>query len=877
MPLSISLIPRRMTTRHRTRKALRAIILSLLFTAFAISAPAQAEPTVTIQPDSGPVESALFTILIEGLDANAVYSVEFVFQGAVVYSSEEQSDERGNITFPAGSTAGDLPGIYTVQVRRKGQTLASAEFELTAIDADEALPGTVTITPPSAPIGSMHVIRVSGLAAHSRYTIEIAAAASQQVAYRRARSSDRDGLIEIEVFAEAGDALGYQAIAIYDEDGEIVAQGGFTIEAPEAPEPAVAVQLKPSVMAAGGSVDIRVSGLLAYASASALVKSAEGVLIDSVVARGDKDGTVEMTFTSRGDLDTGDYEIEIFAEGDRVATAALTIAAEAQPEMALAAQIAINPPRAGIGSQHLIEVSGLQPGGDYMLNILDPAGAQDYATEFVADSAGAFSLRISSTPEDDIGTYTVEIRAATGTSLLASATLAISPGAEDQVGDAIATIEPQSAEIGSSHLILVSNLIPGEQVNFDVSFAGATVYRTSKTADAAGMARLELLTEPGDAVGDYLITAMRARGNQPTVQLTATSAASAIAEAAAAPAASASSQTVTAGNIAENMAGNMAENIIAGSLVDGRAAIVVQGERDQYMRISVRSDDFDPAVALFDRAGNEIAYSADSRGRKTAVIGPLRMPASGDYILEVFSASAPAAPAPSARAESAGIVGDFIVSLDAVSVTSIKDSRELPFSLHPAAPAAYYELPLHAGDSLTLSVNSDLDSSLRVLSSAGVELAFDDDSGRGLDAEISNLIIDRDGSYVLAVATVDELATGSGRVTHSHKPAPTLEGENEDGAVIVTLSDKAIRDMLSFYAEENELLILKLEKLAGDVEDLFVTATVDGMEVMSYSTMGVPDQLPLSFVMPMSGKVLLDLEKVGIGDVISLAVSLERP
>ena len=53
-----------------------------------------------------------------------------------------------------------------------------------------------------------------------------------QVAYRRVHTSDDDGLIEIEVFAEDGDSPGRHAIAVYDEEGELIAEGEFTIEAP---------------------------------------------------------------------------------------------------------------------------------------------------------------------------------------------------------------------------------------------------------------------------------------------------------------------------------------------------------------------------------------------------------------------------------------------------------------------------------------------------------------------------------------------------------------------------------------------------------------------------------------------------------------------
>lgn len=844
MPFSISLLKACLTARHRPSSSLRLLIVSLLFVALALSAPAQDTPTVTVTPDSGPVESAILTILIEGLQPNMDYSIEFLFDGEIVFSSEETSDDQGLITLPVGSTEGDLPGIYTVQVVQDGEALASADFELTAKEAGNLLLGDVTVTPPSGPIGTLHEIKIAGLDVQTRYTIEITASESQQVAYRRARVSDRDGIIEIDVFAEAGDTPGHQAIVVYDSEGETIATSEFTIDAPRERE--VAVVLAPPIVKAGRSVAVMVSGLAAFDSVSAQVKSADGVLIDSLMARASRDGQVNLSFTSPEDMAEGRYEIEVFAEGDHVATATLTIGEAAESEFALAAAVSVTPPSAAIGSEHLIEVSGLQPDSDYRLTILDPNGAEEYATPRRTDAAGAFSLRIGSTPDDDIGLYRVEIRDETGETLLASATLEITFDADERGRDAIATIDPQSAVIGSSHVILVSNLTPGEQVNFDVTFAGKSVYTSNKTADAAGMVRLELLTGAGDAPGDYLITAMREAGNQPSVVLTATT-----------EDAPASAAIMSMG----------AGDVIEGSLTDGRAEIQFEAEGGQYMRIAVQSDDFDPAVALFDRDDKEIAFNDDSRGRKSAVIGPLRMPYSGSYILEI---------SPSPRfSEPAEGGGDFAVSIDPATVASMDDVNALPFSLSAAMPAAYFALPVKTGDGLSLAVDSNghLDTTLQVLSSDGFELAFDDDSGPGFDAEISNLIVDGDDTYILAVSTFDEVATGSGSISVNRNPARALE----TGQVIVTLSDKAIRDLVVFQAAEGESLILNLEVLSGAVEDLFISAEVDGMEVMSYSAMGVPDRLPLAFIMPRSGRVVVSLEKFGIDDRITLAVSLERP
>ena len=219
--------------------------------------------------------------------------------------------------------------------------------------------------------------------------------------------------------------------------------------------------------------------------------------------------------------------------------------------------------------------------------------------------------------------------------------------------------------------------------------------------------------------------------------------------------------------------------------------------------------------------------------------------------------------------------GDFVVTIMPIALMPITFDAAVSFALSGDMPALYYSLPVQTGDSLTVSIDSGgaLDTLLQVVSPAGAEHAFDDDSGSGFDAELSNLVFDRAATYALVISTFDGSASGAGTVTISRNPVHSLD----DGDVTITLNDKAIRDLVIFDADEDELLILNLEVVYGDVEDLYVTATIDGMEVMSYSTMGVPDELPLAFVTPMSGRVVVTLEKFGFDDGIALDVSLERP
>lgn len=838
-----------MTTRF-ARLTLLCLLVAVL-----MSAAAQDAPTITISPDSGEVEQAAFSIEIDGLQPDTRYQIAILFAGGVVFGSEEKSDQAGHIYYPISSTAGDAPGLYTVQVLLNDEAVASASFTLTAPDspAPEAardILGDVTVSPETVPFGKRQKLQIADLAPNTEYTIEITARETGAAAYRRSHRSDGAGLIEIEVFAEEGDAAGLQAIAVYDAAGELIAAGIFTILPP--PERDLGLTLFPSAVAAGETVEIRVSGLAAFDSVTAQISSADGVLIDTVLARATSDGAAALAFTAPAALPEGQYAIDIFVEGDLLGSESLIIGES--PLVASEAKIVIDPPQAPLNSRHAIGVSGFAAGQALRLIILDPDGGEEYSAPRQADDAGKFSLIISSTEDDDAGLYRVEVRDQDGGDLLASAAFEITAAsappasAADAAADApqaIAAIEPQSAPIGSSHVISLRNLAPHETVSIDVVFAGELVFSTEKTADADGRVALELVTDEADQPGDYLITARRLSGNQPSVVLTAT------AKAMPAP------STAIIGEA----------QVIESRLDAGAARLRFEGEANRYVLISVSSQDFDPAFALIDRAGAQHAFNDDARGQKTAIIGPLRLPYSGEYELAISAA-------PLMMPQGAES-GDFTAAIRPIELRRAAFDADLSFALSADSPSVYFALPLEVGDRLSLRVDSGggLDTQLGVVSPAGDELAFDDDSGSGFDAELSNLVFERAGDHVLVVSAFDAGASGAGTVHIARQAVRSLD----DGEVIIRLNDKAIRDLVVFEADEDELLVLNLEALGGDVEDLYVTATIDGMEVMSYSTMGVPDALPLAFVTPMSGRVVVAMEKFGFDDGITLAVSLERP
>ncbi len=834
----------------------RVLCLCALLALLAASAIAQDTPTVTISPASGEVEKAIFTIEIDGLQPDMRYTIAILFEGEVVFSSEETSDQAGHIPYPISSTEGDAPGVYQLQVLLLGELIASGDFTLTeAAEAPESgeILGDVTVSPATVPFGKTQTLRIAELKPLSQYTVELTARETFQVVYRRPHSSDSEGIIEIEIFAEEGDAPGLHAIAVYDEAGDLSAAGFLTIL--PRPERDVSVRINPTAVQAGAAVEIALGGLAAFDSVTAQITTADDVLIDTLLARASSDGESILIFNAPAELADGLYDVDIFVEGDLLASATLHIG-EVEPA-AFAVTAAVDPPAGPIGTLHVIGVAGLASDETITLIILDPSGAEEYSAAMQADASGAFRLTISSADEDDPGVYAIEIRGEDGSQLLASATFEITAAAdmessstapaeeEAPAPDAIASIEPQSAVIGASHLITVRQLGANETVTINVVFAGATVYTTEKTADENGLVTLELVTGEGDQPGDYSVNILRENGNQPAIVLTA------IAEQAPAQPPS----TVSGAQV------------IASQLIDGAAEIEFEGEAGQYALIRMASADFDPAAALIDREDFELAFNDDGRGQKDAIIGPLPLPYSGEYRLAISAA-------PLMMPQGA-VSGDFTVTITPVEPRPIRFDADINFALSGDMPAQYYRLPVQTGDSLAITVDSGgaLDTLLQVVSPAGEEFAFDDDSGSGFDAELSNLIFDRAASYVLVVSTFDEGASGAGTVTVSRNPVHSLD----DGGVTITLNDKAIRDLVVFDAAEDELLILNLEVVYGDVEDLYVTATIDGMEVMSYSTMGVPDELPLAFVTPMSGAVVVTLEKFGYDDAIALDVSLERP
>lgn len=616
--------------------------LCWLICLLSLPALAQISPSLSITPAAGEVEKAAFLIEIDGLEAQSPYRIEIHFAGEAVYTTEKESDAAGHIPFQISSTPGDQPGVYSVRALHNDILVAQGEFELTA-PAQQTANAQVAVMPPRAVFGRPQAVQIADLLPKATYTIEIIADDTRQLAYRRAHTSSQAGVIDFEIFAQAGDTPGAHTIAVYDEAGSLVALGDFTIEKPLARD--VRLELSPQSVQAGDSAVLQVDGLAAFDAVSAQLLAGDGILIEALSTRASSDGKASLLFATPADLAEGAYTIALYVEGSEVATAGLIV------------------------------------------------------------------------------------------------------------------------------------------------------------------------------------------GTAPT---------------------------------AETPAGSTAQ-VIESRLQSGTAQVSFQGAAGSTIEIRVESAEFDPAAALIGQDEAVITASDDSRGSKQAILGPLVLPYSGSYQLEVSGA-------PLMMAQGADS-GGFRVGIEEVRPVPLR-SGETAFALTPESPRLYYRLSLTAGDTLSASINTggSLDSLLQLVAPDGREVAFDDDSGGGLDAELSRLAIEQSGDYILVAASFDE-RVGGGVLRLERNPVRQLD----EHPAAVKLNDKSVRERFVFDAVAGEMLILHISKRSGNVADLFVRTSVEGMEVMSHSTMGVPDALPLPFVMPMSGQALLTLEKVGVDDGITLDVSLQRP
>ncbi len=165
--------------------------------------------------------------------------------------------------------------------------------------------------------------------------------------------------------------------------------------------------------------------------------------------------------------------------------------------------------------------------------------------------------------------------------------------------------------------------------------------------------------------------------------------------------------------------------------------------------ITLRSEDFDSFVRLYDSQGSVLASDDDSGGNLDAQISFFTIPASGEYTIQVEAYSGEAA------------VGAYTLSVATVTTRPVEYTQEVQAALDTANSVLGFRFRGQAGDVIAISMNSDtFDSYLTLTSAEGVMLVSNDDGGGDLNALIGPFTLPETGDYIIGARGYDANAAG---------------------------------------------------------------------------------------------------------------------
>lgn len=169
-------------------------------------------------------------------------------------------------------------------------------------------------------------------------------------------------------------------------------------------------------------------------------------------------------------------------------------------------------------------------------------------------------------------------------------------------------------------------------------------------------------------------------------------------------------------------------------------------EAGEWLRISVDGlDGMDPVLSILQPDRTDIARNDDRSASNRDSLLVVQIPTSGEQVIRV-------------AAFDAASIGDFIIQVERLSVGNDADSGSLVFGVSTPARLDFpsdvdqFEFSGRAGQTVTITVDGDLgvDVYSQVLNPNNEWIAGDDDSGHGLDAEMT-LTLEQDGTHRIEV------------------------------------------------------------------------------------------------------------------------------
>lgn len=825
-----------------------------------------------------------FAIVISRLNPAEVVKIDVLFENASVYSTERTAGDDGVVTLDLQSEDSDTPGMYgIVVVRADGSTLQGA-FTITEQVAQatpaptEEVSGeyAVTITPAQGDPGTEFALEATGFDTGARVDIEVRL--NGEVVFTDRRNADVNGVLRARIQSAADAAAGtYEVVLLRGEQviatsSYVIGDGGAVVPPAQPtatpiptqePAPAqVSVTVEPASGAAGTNHTITVTGLAAGSDVSFDVQYG-GSSVYQTARTAAADGSASLILVTEATDPAGVYTVVVSDSSGAVLGSvdftleAQTVAPTSTPtptQQPAPAQVSISvePLSGAVGTTHTVTITGLVAGSEVLFDV-QYGGSSVYRTSRIAASDGSAVLPLVTEEGDPAGIYTVVVSDSSGALLgsvqftLEAATTAPTPVPTEaaQPTNVTITISPESGVAGTSHVVTVAGLSEGTEALFDVRYAGNTVYRTSRVADASGLVSITLVTDSSDQPGVYEVIVSTTVGVLGSAQFT-------LQENAIAPTPEPTVEPTPAPT-RQPSAGDGAVVISERlSAENPEFRYSFYGTQGETLLISVSTSDLDSYVRLLDSGGNELAYNDDSGDTLNSQIGPFVLPYTGSFTVVVTSYPY--------FSYGEVTVGDFELIVERVALGQIGYGETLQIELNPQMFSQFLRFSGTAGDviSLTVSSGGSVDTVLSILDPSGTQVFSDDDSGEGFDPEVMRYVLPVSGDYTVALRTYNTGDTGTVSLSLIRSDSRTLDTETRT----VRLNPKQTQDILTLQGSAGQTIGLTIRLMAGDVGNLSITVEQAGVQLMSYSTSGMPAAITLGFEVPQDGNVTIRIEDI---------------
>lgn len=317
---------------------------------------------------------------------------------------------------------------------------------------------------------------------------------------------------------------------------------------------------------------------------------------------------------------------------------------------------------------------------------------------------------------------------------------------------------------------------------------------------------------------------------------------------------------------------------------NGSGTYTFEGSAGEKVFIRLESAEFDPLVRLIGPDGFELIYDDDSGGSLQAEIRNFTLPADGIYKimvdtyldaadtsvlgsftlhLNLVDASMELTPAPTVTPaigapptlEPRSNYPDFKVAAEVGELIAYGDERMLSFE---GTPNEFYAFRFRAlrDDVVSVRVISEgsIDTALYLLTPADASPYFDDDSGAGLDPEMSFVTMPA-GEQVLVIMPVVPGSRGDARLELVLE-SPTMLSEPR----MVQLTDKHARQVFEVPGSAGEQFRLTIAS-QSDVSGTPIVTVYQGTNIIAQNAVGRNLRLSFDFVLQTNEPVQIVVEQ----------------